>query len=55
VGGEAAWSVGEDGLGNGASARPLAGLTAEWARPASKGETDGLTALSRDGSFPESW
>ena len=37
VGGEAVWCEGEDGLGNGASARPLAGLTAERKRPDVKG------------------
>ena len=37
VGGEAVWCVGAAGLWNGASARPLAGLTAERKRPDVKG------------------
>lgn len=36
-GGEAVWCVGATGLWNGASARPLAGLTAERKRPDVKG------------------
>lgn len=45
----AVWCVGAAGLWNRASARPLVGLTAERKRPDLKGETDGLTALSRNG------
>ena len=37
VGGEAVWCVWAAGLWNGASARPLAGLTAERKRPDVKG------------------
>ena len=37
VGGEAVWGEGAAGLWNGASARPLAGLTAERKRPDVKG------------------
>ena len=37
VAGEAVWCVGAAGLWNGASARPLAGLTAERKRPDGKG------------------